>query len=294
MHDIFYLCKNIYNIYYFKKMLNVSSPSPLFDDQSNDVSMENNNKRNISMLNVDNPSSRPTLYNQRAASAARNFSIEDSDIKFTYEFKIILLGSISVGKTAILSRYISNEFNEKYQCTIRSEFKVKIINLNNSQQAKLNIWDTCGDEKFRAITRQYYKEAQGIILVYDISNKTTFEDIDNWIEDIRNNAPADCVIYLVGNKTDLNEKRQVSYQDGKDKSEELGLLFNEVSAKNGDNIFLLFGNISEAILERQTNANNNNNNNNNNTDKKKEKQNNIYLEDEFINKREAKLNKKCC
>ena len=249
-------------------MLNVSSPSPLFDDQSNDVSMENNNKRNISMLNVDNPSSRPTLYNQRAASAARNFSIEDSDIKFTYEFKIILLGSISVGKTAILSRYISNEFNEKYQCTIRSEFKVKIINLNNSQQAKLNIWDTCGDEKFRAITRQYYKEAQGIILVYDISNKTTFEDIDNWIEDIRNNAPADCVIYLVGNKTDLNEKRQVSYQDGKDKSEELGLLFNEVSAKNGDNIFLLFGNISEAILERQTNANNNNNNNNNNTDKK--------------------------
>ena len=154
--------------------------------------------------------------------------------------------------------------------------------------------DTCGDEKFRAITRQYYKEAQGIILVYDISNKTTFEDIDNWIEDIRNNAPADCVIYLVGNKTDLNEKRQVSYQDGKDKSEELGLLFNEVSAKNGDNIFLLFGNISEAILERQTNANNNNNNNNT-TDKKKEKQNIKYLDDiEFINKREAKLNKKCC
>lgn len=231
-------------------MLNVSSPSPLFDDQSNDVSMENNNKRNISMLNVDNPSSRPTLYNQRAASAARNFSIEDSDIKFTYEFKIILLGSISVGKTAILSRYISNEFNEKYQCTIRSEFKVKIINLNNSQQAKLNIWDTCGDEKFRAITRQYYNDAHGILLIYDISNRDTFDDIEKWVEDIKNSAPADCVIFLIGNKSDLIDKRQVTYQEGKNKAEELGLLFNEVSAKNGDNILLIFGNISEAIIEQ--------------------------------------------
>ena len=181
-------------------MLNVSSPSPLYDDQSNEVSMENvNNKRNVSMLNVDNPSSRPTLNNQ-APGSNRNFSIEDNDIKFTYEFKIILLGSISVGKTAILSRYISNEFNENYKCTIKSEYRMKIVNLNNSIQAKLNIWDTCGDEKFRAITRQYYKDSQGILLVYDISNRSSFDMIDNWVEDIRNNAPADVIVFLVGNK----------------------------------------------------------------------------------------------
>lgn len=267
-------------------MLNVSSPSPLFDDQSNDVSMENNNKRNISMLNVDNPSSRPTLYNQRAASAARNFSIEDSDIKFTYEFKIILLGSISVGKTAILSRYISNEFNEKYQCTIRSEFKVKIINLNNSQQAKLNIWDTCGDEKFRSITKQYYRNAHGILLVYDITDRTSFENINIWAEDIKNNAPADCVVVLVGNKSDLTNKRVVSSQEGKKTADELGYLFNEVSAKNGDNIFLLFGNISEAIIEQLEKEKNYLNNENKNIK---------YLDElELVNKREVKKKKSCC
>ena len=273
-------------------MLNVSSPSPLFDDQgSNEVSMDNPNKKNISMLNSDNPSSRPTL-NNLGLNQARNFSLEDNDIKFTYEFKIILLGSISVGKTAILSRYISNEFNENYKCTIKSEYRMRIVNLNNSVQAKLNIWDTCGDEKFRAITRQYYKETQGILLVYDISNRASFDTIDNWVEDIRNNAPSDCVIFLVANKSDLEDKREVSYQEGKEKSEQLGLLFNEVSAKNGDNIFLLFGTITEAIMEQQTK---NNNNDINNNELNNEKQSLSYKKDlEFTNKREYKTRKKCC
>ena len=253
--------------------------------------MENvNNKRNVSMLNVDNPSSRPTLNNQ-APGSNRNFSIEDNDIKFTYEFKIILLGSISVGKTAILSRYISNEFNENYKCTIKSEYRMKIVNLNNSIQAKLNIWDTCGDEKFRAITRQYYKDSQGILLVYDISNRSSFDMIDNWVEDIRNNAPADVIVFLVGNKSDLEDKREVSMEEGKEKAEQLGLLFNEVSAKNGDNIFLLFGDISEAIMTQLTKGNNSNTNNDSNNDKPIK-----YLQDiEFTNKREYKTRrKKCC
>ena len=268
-------------------MLNVSSPSPLFDDQgSNEESMENVNKRNISMLNSDNPSSRPTLNNQ-ALNVNRNNSIDDNDIKFTYEFKIILLGSISVGKTAILSRYISNEFNENYKCTIKSEYKMKIVNLNNSIQAKLNIWDTCGDEKFRAITRQYYKETQGILLVYDISNRSSFDMIENWVDDIKNNAPADVIIFLVGNKSDLEDKRQVTIQEGKDKSEQLGLLFNEVSAKNGDNIFLLFSNISEAIMEQTTKSMANNELSNIKTIKN-------FQDNEFTNKRELKASKKCC
>ena len=116
-------------------------------------------------------------------------------------------------------------------------------------QAKLNIWDTCGDEKFRAITRQYYKNAQGILLVYDITNRDTFDNIKDWVEEIRNNASNESILFLVGNKTDLGNKRQITYQEGKNKAEELGMLFREVSAKNGDNILVLFADISEAMVE---------------------------------------------
>jgi len=229
-------------------MLNVSSPSPIYDDENSNADIDGSNKKNTSMANTNDPSARPTLNNVNVSN--QNYSNVENNLKFTYEFKIILLGSISVGKTSILSRYTANEFREDYKCTIKSDFKVKAINVNNNTQAKLTIWDTCGDEKFRAITRQYYKEAQGILLVYDITNKESFDNIDKWIEDIKNSAPANCVIFLVGNKSDLADKRAVSFQEGKNKSEEYGLLFNEVSAKNGDNILLIFGNISEAIIEQ--------------------------------------------
>ena len=229
-------------------MLNVSSPAPLFDEENTNQSIDNQNKKNISMLNSNDPSSRPTLNNLNSSN--RNFSKDDNLPKFTYEFKILLLGSIAVGKTAILSRYIKNEFLDIHKCTIKCDFQLKVVNVNNTTQAKLNIWDTCGDEKFRAITRQYYNDAHGILLIYDISNRDTFDDIEKWVEDIKNSAPVDCVIFLIGNKSDLIDKRQVTYQEGKNKAEELGLLFNEVSAKNGDNILLIFGNISEAIIEQ--------------------------------------------
>ena len=229
-------------------MLNVSSPAPLFDEENTNQSIDNQNKKNISMLNSNDPSSRPTLNNLNSSN--RNFSKDDNLPKFTYEFKILLLGSIAVGKTAILSRYIKNEFLDIHKCTIKCDFQLKVVNVNNTTQAKLSIWDTCGDEKFRAITRQYYNDAHGILLIYDISNRDTFDDIEKWVEDIKNSAPADCAIFLIGNKSDLIDKRQVTYQEGKNKAEELGLLFNEVSAKNGDNILLIFGNISEAIIEQ--------------------------------------------
>lgn len=265
-------------------MLNVSSPAPLFDEENTNQSIDNQNKKNISMLNSNDPSSRPTLNNLNSSN--RNFSKDDNLPKFTYEFKILLLGSIAVGKTAILSRYIKNEFLDIHKCTIKCDFQVKVVNVNNTTQAKLSIWDTCGDEKYRAITRQYYKDAHGVLLVYDISDRNTFDNIDLWVEDIKNCAPADCVVTLVANKSDLNDKRTVTYQEGKNKATQLGFLFNEVSAKTGDNIFLLFGNISEAILEQFQK---------NKTEVIKEKKDIKYLDElEFNNKREIKKEKKCC
>ena len=231
-------------------MLNVTGPSPLYDDKSsNNVSLENVYKRNTSMFGITGPSLRPSLNKEYPNVSDDNLSFEETMKKKSYEFKVILIGSISVGKTSILSRYITNEFQSEYKCTIKTEFKTKIVNINNMSQAKLNIWDTCGDEKFRAITRQYYNDAHGILLVYDITNRESFDSIINWQNEIRNNAPADSVLFLIANKTDLNKERVVTELEGKKKAEELGMLFIEVSAKNGDNIILLFENISEAMMQ---------------------------------------------
>ena len=269
-------------------MLNTSSPSPLYEEQNVSSSYDNLNKRNTSMLNTNNPSSRPTLNNMGFNASGRNYSNEENMLSFVNEFKIILLGKLSVGKTSILTRYISNVFNADHKSTIKVDFQIKVVNVNNEVKAKLNIWDTCGDEKFRAITRQYYKDTQGVILVYDITDRDSFDNIDTWVQDIKNCCPANCVVVLVANKTDLNDKRVVTFKEGKNKADKLGFLFTEVSAKNGDNIFLLFGNISEAILkEFEKNQNQN--------EQIQEKKDFKYLNDlEMSNKRELKKEKKCC
>lgn len=231
-------------------MLNVTGPSPLYDDKSsNNVSLENVYKRNTSMFGITGPSLRPSLNKEYPNVSDDNLSFEETMKKKSYEFKVILIGSISVGKTSILSRYITNEFDNNHHCTLKVDYKTKIININNMVKAKLNIWDTCGDEKYKSITRQYYRDAHGILLIYDITKKDTFDSIIEWQKEIRNNAPNDSVLFLVGNKTDLDKERKVTLQEGKNKAEELGMLFTEVSAKSGDNIPILFDKICEVMIE---------------------------------------------
>ena len=243
-------------------MLNVSSPSPLYDDQaSSNISIDTNNKKNTSMFGVSQPSARPTLNNNAEDISNDNLIFdENKNSKLTYTFKIILLGCISVGKTAIVERYITNKFSDSYQCTMKCEFKSKLVNINNSAQAKLEIWDTVGDEKYRAITKQYYQNADGILLVYDVTSRKSFDSLVSWSKEIRDKAPLDSVLYLVGNKSDLTKERVISCQEGSDKAEELGMLFIEVSAKEGDNIHMMFGNISEAMMQINENKPQTNNN----------------------------------
>lgn len=232
-------------------MLNVSSPSPLFDEQgSNNISLNNNvaGKGNTTFLGGASSNFRPTL-EFAGFNNSSNLSFEDKPNKTTYEYKTILLGSISVGKTAILSRFISNEFSGEPQCTIKAEFKTKIVNINNNTQAKLTIWDTSGDEKFRAITRQYYKNTHGVILVYDVTNRSSFDRISDWYNEIKNNAPEDVVVILVANKTDLLDKREVSNEEGKEVAGRVGVEYIEVSAKSGDNIYLLFEKLSMSLMD---------------------------------------------
>ena len=230
-------------------MLNVSSPSPIYDDENSNADIDGSNKKNTSMANTNDPSARPTLNNVNVSN--QNYSNVENNLKFTYEFKIILLGSISVGKTSILSRYTANEFREDYKCTIKSDFKVKAINVNNNTQAKLTIWDTCGDEKFRAITRQYYKEAQGILLVYDITNKESFDNLKNWIMQSEESIE-DFKKIIIGNKIDLEKERQVTKELLEQFCQGRDIQGFEISAKNDVNnieISKCFETLVQLIIE---------------------------------------------
>jgi small GTP-binding protein len=200
--------------------------------QSNNYNLISYNKGNISYLNESKFSN-----NQKDISVERTI----------YQFTVILVGDLSVGKTSLIKRFMGEDFNVACQPTISTEFKVRSILLNPNEGAELKIWDTCGQEKFRSLTRQYFRQANGIILVYDCSDRKTFLNLEQWIKEIKENSPPNCSLILVGNKVDL--PRNVSNQEGMDFSEKHKIKYVEVSAKDGINIELPFENISNEIIE---------------------------------------------
>ena len=160
-------------------------------------------------------------------------------------FKIVLIGDTSVGKTNILSKYLSNEFDPDSKATVGVEFGTKDFKIENNI-VKVQIWDTAGQERYRSITNAYYKGAKGSLLVYDITNPKTFESLDKWLSDLKTNGEEKISIILVGNKTDLEDQRKISIEQGKEKAEFYKLAFIETSALNGDNIEKAF---SELITD---------------------------------------------
>ena len=140
-----------------------------------------------------------------------------------------------MGKTNILSKYLTDEFDAKSKATVGVEFGVKNFKIENNI-VKVQIWDTAGEERYRSITNAYYKGAKGSLLVYDITNKKSFENVEKWISDLKANADEDISMILLGNKTDLEDKRVVSTEEGKNKAEFYNLTFMETSALNGNNI----------------------------------------------------------
>ena len=150
-------------------------------------------------------------------------------------FKIVLIGDTSVGKTNILSKYLSNEFDPDSKATVGVEFGTKDFKIGNNI-VKVQIWDTAGQERYRSITNAYYKGAKGSLLVYDITNPKTFESLDKWISDLKTNAEEKISIVLIGNKTDLEDQRKITTEQGKEKAEFYKLAFMETSALNGNNI----------------------------------------------------------
>ena len=164
-------------------------------------------------------------------------------------FKILLLGDSGVGKSSLLLRYTKNEFMTDMRSTIGVEFGLKYIKIENLQ-LKVQIWDTAGMERYRSITNAYYKGAKGVIAVYDICRKKSFESVDKWIEDFKSKADEDAVILLIGNKNDLNEKREVSIEEAEIKAKKNKFAFMETSAKDNNNVQKAFETLFEEIIKK--------------------------------------------
>ena len=158
---------------------------------------------------------------------------------YNYLFKYIIIGDPSVGKSNLLMKFAHNKFTEEYQTTIGVEFGAKNIHLND-QTYRIQIWDTAGQENFRSITRAYYKNCVCAMIVYDITCRESFEHIQNWLQDIRDQSPKTVLIVLIGNKIDLEDKRIISYDEGKDFASKNDLLFMETSAKTGERVDEIF------------------------------------------------------
>ncbi len=138
-------------------------------------------------------------------------------------FKVVLIGDSGVGKSNLLSRYLKNEFSYDTKTTVGVEFGAKKVEIDEFK-IKVQIWDTAGQERYKSITNAYYKGAKGALLVYDITKKETFENINKWVPELKQNGDKDVTIVLVGNKIDLEDERKISTEEGKRKAVEHSII----------------------------------------------------------------------
>lgn len=171
--------------------------------------------------------------------------IGDED-DFDFMFKILLIGDTSVGKSCLLLRFADDEFVNDYISTIGVDFKIKTIALDK-EIVKLQIWDTAGQERFRNITSSYYRGCNGIIIVYDLTRKKSFKDVEMWLGEVEKYALSSVVKLLVGNKSDLVGQREVTRQEAERFAAQKHLAYIETSAKNATNVDAAFENLAKMI-----------------------------------------------
>ncbi|KAF8560736.1 hypothetical protein P879_04114 [Paragonimus westermani] len=156
--------------------------------------------------------------------------------QFNYLFKFLIIGSSGTGKTCIMRRYTERRFIPNMLHTVGAEFGSKIINADGTA-VKMQIWDTAGQERFRSMARSYYHDAVGALLVYDITNRDSFNSLSLWLKDARQLASPEIVVVLVGNKLDLQDtEQQVTHWEANAFAQENDLLFLETSALTGENV----------------------------------------------------------
>ena len=166
-----------------------------------------------------------------------------------YLFKIVLVGNSAVGKSSILRTAWDQQFDTAFMPTIGVDFKIQTFAVAD-KTVKLQIWDTAGQERFKSICRSYYKGSHGIIFAYDITDKQSFRDIENWVDDVERIVGKDVCKVLVGNKSDMESKRKVSYEEGAELAKELGMNFVETSAMSSHNVDGMFKAVAKDMKEK--------------------------------------------
>ena len=176
--------------------------------------------------------------------------VEESNDMSLYDekIKLMVIGETRVGKTALINKYTKNTFGGTYLTTVGIDFQEKIINIEE-KTVKLQIWDTAGQERFRNIAKSYFHTSDGFLLVYDISNKETFEKLNFWYEQITLNGPANTKCVVAGNKCDLDDSREVNREEGEKFAKTYNINFFETSAKEGTNVNKLFQTLSSEIIK---------------------------------------------
>ena len=211
---------------------------------------------------------------------------DDSESEYT-TCKVVLLGEAGVGKTSIISRYVSNTFSDVLMSTTGASFATKKYEVDNEHKIKFQIWDTAGQERFRSLAKIFYQNAAVAVLVYDITRRDSFEKLkDFWIKELKENAPSDIILAIAANKSDNYEFEAVSLKEGSDLAKEINAIFKSTSAMLSHGIEDLFKLIAEKFINPAFNANEQ-------AMKSKEEEfsNNIKIKNAKKGKPEAK---KCC
>ena len=192
--------------------------------------------------------------------------MSNSNQEYDYLFKLLLIGNSSVGKSSLLYRFVDNSWDENFVPTIGVDFvrifyiynlyiqKLKTLEING-KKVKLQIWDTAGQERFKNITASYYRGGNGVIVVYDITDRESFTNLNSWLIEIEKNANKNVFKLLIGNKSDLEPQRQVQFDEGKAFAESNGMKFIETSAKTDQKVKEAFETLTKEIIKDNLNRN---------------------------------------
>ena len=164
------------------------------------------------------------------------------------EYKVVIIGNSGVGKTHILSRYLYDVFDKDEKSTVSATYSKKKVKTKKNKEITLQLWDTAGQEVYKGLTKLFYKNATGIIIVYDVTNRNSFEEIKNfWYNEVKLNAPDNVKIVIVGNKCDLYLKEEIKEDEARTYAENIGVMFQLTSALDSSGVDELFQNLADAL-----------------------------------------------
>ena len=168
--------------------------------------------------------------------------------EYDFIFKVLILGNSDVGKSSLILRYVDQVWSDSFVPTIGVDFKVKTLELDH-KNIKMQIWDTAGQERFRNVISSYFRGSHGILLLYDITNKDSFKNLENWLTEIEKNASQNVLKILIGNKNDLENDRDIKYEEGQAFANRNGMQFIETSAKMNTNVNEAFETLAKLMIQ---------------------------------------------